>query len=224
MKLKVLGSGSSGNCYILENNTEALIIEAGLPFKEVKRALDFNVMKIVGVAISHSHGDHSKYGSKYETEGIPVFRPYEAKMESQVCKYGNFEIRAFDLVHDVPCYGFYIVHPTIGSLIYISDTEYVKWTFEKVNHILVEANYCKELIDCGSAKYKHQITGHMEIETSCEFIKKNKSSALRNVILLHLSNDSADAEDFKARAEKVADCPVCVAKKGLEIDLRHVLF
>lgn len=46
MRLKVLGSGSSGNCYILENENEALIIEAGLPFMEVKKALDFNVMKL----------------------------------------------------------------------------------------------------------------------------------------------------------------------------------
>ena len=58
MKLKVLGSSSSGNCYILESDTEALIIEAGLPFMEVKKALNFNVRKIVGVVVSHSHGDH----------------------------------------------------------------------------------------------------------------------------------------------------------------------
>lgn len=49
MRLKVLGSGSSGNCYMLENDKEALIIEAGLPFMEVKKALDFNVMKIKAV-------------------------------------------------------------------------------------------------------------------------------------------------------------------------------
>ena len=47
MKLKVLGSSSAGNCYILESDTEALIIEAGLPFMEVKKALNFNVRKIV---------------------------------------------------------------------------------------------------------------------------------------------------------------------------------
>ena len=41
MVLKVLGSGSSGNCYILESDTEALIIEAGVPFLDVKKALDF---------------------------------------------------------------------------------------------------------------------------------------------------------------------------------------
>lgn len=53
MKLKIIGSGSSGNCYILESDTEALIIEAGLPFLEVKKALNFNVRKIVGVVASH---------------------------------------------------------------------------------------------------------------------------------------------------------------------------
>ena len=35
MKLKVLGSGSSGNCYILESDTEALI-EVGFPFRDWK--------------------------------------------------------------------------------------------------------------------------------------------------------------------------------------------
>ena len=81
MKLKVLGSGSSGNCYILESDTEALIIEAGVRFKDVKVALDFNVSKIMGVVISHSHGDHAKYVSEYEKAGISVFKPYESEME-----------------------------------------------------------------------------------------------------------------------------------------------
>jgi len=36
MKLKVLGSGSSGNCYLLENESEALMLECGLPFKGAK--------------------------------------------------------------------------------------------------------------------------------------------------------------------------------------------
>ena len=49
MKLKCLGSGSSGNCYILENDSEALIIEAGIPFMTVKKALDFNINKIVAL-------------------------------------------------------------------------------------------------------------------------------------------------------------------------------
>jgi hypothetical protein len=38
MVLKVLGSSSKGNCYILENSQEALIIEAGISFSKVRSA------------------------------------------------------------------------------------------------------------------------------------------------------------------------------------------
>ena len=42
MELTVLASSSSGNGYILHNDNEALIIEAGVRFKEAQKALDFN--------------------------------------------------------------------------------------------------------------------------------------------------------------------------------------
>lgn len=61
MKLIVLGSSSSGNCYILDNGKEALIIEAGIRFQEVKKALDFNLRKVVGCVVTHAHNDHAKY-------------------------------------------------------------------------------------------------------------------------------------------------------------------
>lgn len=37
MKLVVLGSSSSGNCYVLDAGDEALILEAGIRLNEVKR-------------------------------------------------------------------------------------------------------------------------------------------------------------------------------------------
>lgn len=224
MKLKVLGSGSSGNCYILENDTEALIIEAGLPFKEVKKALDFNIRKIVGVVVSHCHLDHSKAVTEYDKAGIPVFKPYESETERQVRTYGGFVIKSFPLVHDVPCCGFYLFHEDIGSLVYASDTEYIKYRFKGLNHILVEANYSKELVSDIPEKRRHVLTGHMEIETTCEFLKANNNLGMRNVVLLHLSSESSDPEDFKAKAEKVVDCPVYVAQRGLEISLDLVSF
>lgn len=64
----------------------------------------------------------------------------------------------------------------------------------------------------------------MEIETTCKFLEKNSSPELRNVILLHLSGESADSMDFKVKAEKVAKCPVYVAQKGIEIDLKLLPF
>lgn len=55
MQLVVLGSSSKGNCYLLQNENDCLIIEAGVRFKEVKEVLDFNISKIRGVLISHEH-------------------------------------------------------------------------------------------------------------------------------------------------------------------------
>ena len=57
MMLKCLGSSSAGNTYILENQNEALILEAGIKPVYVKKALDYNVSKIVGVTVSHMHFD-----------------------------------------------------------------------------------------------------------------------------------------------------------------------
>lgn len=56
MQLTCLGSGSDGNCYLLESKDEILVIECGCSLKEVKKALNFDLSKIVGCFISHVHG------------------------------------------------------------------------------------------------------------------------------------------------------------------------
>jgi len=55
MKLHILGSSSKGNCYVLQNKKEALIIEAGINLAEVKKVLNFDISKIGGCVVSHSH-------------------------------------------------------------------------------------------------------------------------------------------------------------------------
>lgn len=221
MKLKVLGSSSSGNCYILESDTEALIIESGLPFMEVKKALNFNVRKIVGVVVSHSHGDHAKYVTEYKKAGINIFQLFETEGSNQLRKFGNYIIKAFPLVHDVPCHGFYIFHDNIGSLVYATDTEYIKYRFKNLNHILVEANHSYDLIDNEAVNREHVLRGHMSLQTALDFISTNDNPALRNVVLLHLSDKNSDSEQFLQKTKETvkygADC--YIAEKGLEVDL-----
>jgi len=55
MKLKVLASSSSGNAYLLQSPTQTLIIEAGIPYKQILEGLDFNLKGVVGCLISHQH-------------------------------------------------------------------------------------------------------------------------------------------------------------------------
>lgn len=218
MLLKMIASGSRGNSYALIGDNEILLIEAGVSLLEVKKNIDFQISKVVGCLISHEHGDHAKYVADYEKAGIRLFKPYEGK---KAANYGSFIVKTFDLVHDVPCYGFYIWNLEIGSLIYATDTEYIKWRFHEVNHILIEANHSSELLDRDSAKYEHQIRGHMSIETCKSFILENKSPVLRNVCLCHLSAENGDTERFKQVIRNVVepDVNVTVAEKGLEVNL-----
>ena len=56
MKLKCLGSSSAGNCYTLTSNSgETLILDCGIPIKEIKKGLDWHIRGIKGMIISHAH-------------------------------------------------------------------------------------------------------------------------------------------------------------------------
>lgn len=234
MKLKCLGSGSSGNCYLLSTETETLILDCGIPIIEIKKGLNFDLSKVVGCVVTHSHKDHSLSAKDFENMGIPVFKPYENKEPINLNGW-NGTIQAFDLTDkdgkfmhtnadgsECPCYGFLITHHELGRMLYITDTELVKWRFKDINHILISCNYQKKYIDDENlAKRNHVFRGHMELETVKEFIKANNSDSLQSIILCHLSNDNANPEECKAEVEKVAKCPVYVARKGLEIELRE---
>ena len=59
----------------------------------------------------------------------------------------------------------------------------------------------------------------MELETCKEFIKKNNSPLLKNVVLLHLSDGNSDANFFKGEVQKIVadDVNVFIADKGLDV-------
>lgn len=235
MFIRCIGSGSSGNSYALyDDNNKILLLDLGVSAKEIKRAIDFRISDMVGAVVSHGHSDHSKSVEDFEKMGIPVFAPYKS-LESMDFDDWQGTIQAIDLTDlngrwmhtnadgsECPCYGFLITHPDMERLLYITDTELVKWRFKDINHILISCNYQSKYIDCDEAKRNHVLRGHMELETVKEFIKANNSNALRNVILCHLSRDNANADEMVAEVQKVVpQANVCVAERGLEVDLRQ---
>lgn len=226
MNLKVLASGSSGNCYLLSHDTETLIIEAGIPYKRILKGLDFNLMDVAGVVISHSHSDHSKSAEEFKVAGIPVFDSYDSEVEKQVRTYGKFVIHSFKLEHDVPCMGFYILHPDMGSLVYLTDTEYCKYRFPNVNHILIEANYDARLIPEDHPARVHILKGHMELQTTKGFVQASKSSELRNIILCHMSEDNMDETVMLQEVSEVVGkrAKISVAHSGLSVELSKYPF
>jgi len=243
MKLICLGSSSSGNCYLLENETECLILECGLPFKEVKKALDFNVSKLVGVVASHSHKDHFGYAAEYLKSGIPVYASEEThkslsrEYDGQVIirngywyQIGGFKISPFECFHDVECLGFLIEHQEMGKLLFAIDTAFVRSNFKKlgVNHIMCEANYSEAIVEdllsrglIDQARVNRTFKTHMSIETCKEFVRANKTASLDSVMLLHLSNGNSNAEQFREEIQSIVgkDVRVAIADKGVEVKL-----
>ena len=240
MKLICLGSSSSGNCYILDDGKEILVIEAGLPFAEVKEAIDYEVSRIVGVLSSHEHGDHRKYLHEYHEAGLRV-------IEGNVLHYCNlyigderatyelksFTVNTFECIHDVPCFGYVIDHPDMGRLVFVTDTEYVKYVFPGVNHIMVETNYAQDILDenVNSGEIPKVLRdrimkSHMSFDTARKMVEANKSSTLMNVIMCHLSRRNSDHKRFMADMQETAGrfCNVHVAKRGMEFDLSKFPF
>ena len=165
--------------------------------------------------------------------GIHVFAPYRDDIGAKF--KGRWKIRAFDLTDlngkwmhtngdgsECPCYGFWIQHPEIGTMIYATDTELIKWRFKNVNHILLGVNYDQELLSGDDEKKNHVVRGHMSIDTSCDFVKANASDQLQNVIMCHLSKGNADSDKFIEKMKKaVPNVDVCVAEPGMELELRN---
>ena len=75
MKLKVIGSSSKGNGYALIADDEILLIEAGCKLIEVKKAIDWQIGKVVGCLVSHRHGDHAAHIKEYMKNCLSSRRP-----------------------------------------------------------------------------------------------------------------------------------------------------
>ena len=51
--IKVIGSSSKGNSYVITSNGHHLIVELGCAFKEVLTAIDWRVENVAGCLVSH---------------------------------------------------------------------------------------------------------------------------------------------------------------------------
>ena len=164
--------------------------------------------------------------------GIPAFAPYRG---DRIARFrGRWKIKAFDLTDlngkwmhtngdgsECPWYGFWIQHPEMGRLLYLTDTEVCKWRFKNVNHILLGVNYDPELLSGDDAKKNHVVRGHMSIDTACDFVKVNASEQLQNIIMCHLSSENADKNLFIKKMKEVArNANVDVVEPNKEWDLR----
>ncbi len=241
MDLKIIGSSSLGNSYLLENDNEALMIECGVNFQRVKETLNFNTSKVVGCIMTHEHMDHAKAYKKVMESGIDLYATkgtfealsiegHRAKVIPQkgVFMVGNFKVMSFDVMHDVeePC-GFIISHPDCGKVLFLTDTLYSPYTFTGLNNIIIEANYCKQTLDRGKINTflrNRILKSHMSLDTCKKFLRANDLSQVNNIVLIHLSDRNSDEKRFKKEVEELTGKTVTVASPKVEIDFNKTPF
>lgn len=238
MKLTVLGSSSKGNCYILEGKSETLLIEAGIRISEVKQALDFDLKKVIGCFVTHKHNDHSGYIKDYLAAGIQVMA-LESVFKSKNLGLlggksiepgrgyiiGNFRVYAFEVSHGVPCLGFVIDHQECGRILFLTDTMNCKYTFTELTQVMIECNYCDEVLDSNIIEGKipafmrqRLLSTHMELQTTKKVLSNQDLSQVRNIVLLHLSDGNSDEQRFVREINESTHKTVTAANKGVRLN------
>jgi len=244
MELIVIGSSSTGNCYLIHNGRESLIIEAGVRLKQIKEALNFKLSGIAGCVVSHRHGDHCKYLKEYAMAGIQILTSEDVlKSQPELIastmgrvlqpmkgyKAGNFKIIPFSVSHDVPCYGYLLSHPETGNILFATDTFMLEYTFKDLNHILIEANYFDDGLEDNiisgrvhPSQRPRLLQTHMELQTCKDILLANDLNNVISIVLLHLSNDNSNEETFVREVQNITGKQVYAAKRGLTINMNKL--
>lgn len=221
MDINILGSGSSGNAYILKDGDRKIIIDPGLPIKEIRRKTPFNLATLDACLISHEHGDHTKsiyhiaklgincIGSPGTLSNFEKLNGTRVAVPPLSCHEENgWKIKPFQTEHDsVEPTGFMILSPSGKKIVYATDTYFLRYRFTGVNYYLIECNYKEEWLHENedlTEELKARIRwSHFEIENVKDFFKAQDLSRTEKIFLIHLSDQNAEPEHFKKEIEEL---------------------
>lgn len=219
ISIECFGSSSLGNCYRLKSsvNGDEILVDIGLPFKDIQRACRYNFVHLNGILITHQHGDHSRSVSNWLQLGHKVYmtkdtaqavhaldaRTWIEIIPKKTFKVGIFTVLPFELEHDVPNVGFLITDGE-EKLLYITDTYYCRYTFKDVDHILVECNHSYEILknrvyddELSKQRMERLVKSHFALENVIKFLQSMDLSKCKDIHLIHLSNENSNEAEFK---------------------------
>jgi len=208
MQLKILGTGSSGNCFLINDD---LMIDAGLPYLKIKD----KVKDIKYVLLTHIHGDHFNKSTirKLVVEINPIFICGEwlhdellniVKPENiLVYEFGrvfqilDYKIAMVEAYHDVLNCGWRIMDKKGHKHLHITDTNTLDGIEDKnydsasieCNH---EINKAMELIDEAkeNSEFSHltnAIRNHLSVDKTIRFCKENH---IKKLYPVHIGNST----------------------------------
>lgn len=237
MRVTVVGSGSSGNGYLIESNDEILVLELGCDLHSYLEALDYDkgMAKVCGCLVSHRHSDHlqARTAGALARMGVDVCGPAETVM---VCPFikevklktmnhiGSFKVQAFQVEHAAQCYGYLIDCPDGCRVLFATDCRDVPLTFKNVTFYMIEANNDEDVIvenmmeDRGSSFSRYD--DHLSLQKAERFLYRNFSASARGILLIHLSITNSDEKMFVDTIKNsLGFNDVWAAKKGDRYDI-----
>ncbi len=214
MELSVLGSGSSGNSFFIQNNENAILVDAGLSAKQITSRLEKikrSPEMIKGIFITHEHADHIRGADVLARHlNIPIFATKRTIQNSFLCentdlinpiknnellKLAGMEIGAFSKSHKAADpISFSIRNGKTISI--ITDAGFacdnIISAVQDSDFLCFESNHDEKMLIEGPYPYflKQWIksdTGHLSNRQSALCVLEHANSKLNHVILSHLS-------------------------------------
>ena len=227
-----LASGSRGNCCRITDGRTPLLLECGIPFREIQKGLHFRVSEVAVCLVSHEHQDHSKAVRDVMKAGIDCYMSagtaealgisghrlhiIQARQQFQL---GSWAVLPFETQHDAAePLGFLLANRAGDKLLYATDTYYVRYKFRGLTHIMLECNYAADIlarnVEAGlvpPALKRRILRSHFSLEHVKEFFRANDISRVQEIWLLHLSDQNSDANRFKCEIQELTGKPVYIA-------------
>lgn len=242
MRVKVLGSSSKGNCYLLESAAGKLLLECGIKFKDIQEGVGYKFTDILGCLLTHEHNDHKKSYKELLDKGVKIFTSQGTKMSLDVkydftvqvvkaneqFKIGDFIILPFETNHDVIEPLGYLIYDTISKekLLFATDTYYLKNRFKDVNYYLIECNYSLQTLKQNTyygkldkSRYIRTLKSHMSLETLIDFFRVADLKSTQEIVLVHLSDQNSDAKMMQETIEKITHVKTSIADTGQVYEL-----
>lgn len=240
-----LASSSAGNAYIVRAGGAApLLIDCGVRFPIIQKALDFKVTGLAGCLVSHGHGDHCLavpsllaagvdiYASEGTWRSLPGVMGHHRAHTLPSCMgeftVGDWTVIAFPVRHDADgTLGFAVRHSG-EQLVYLTDTAFSDYQFPNTKYWAIEANWGEGELRANSrsgrihgSRVQRVASNHMSIERVERLLSANDLSQCEAIYLLHLSDENSDAASFKDRIQRLTGIPTYIADKTSDIQLRN---
>lgn len=206
MKYTLLASGSKGNSCLIETKNNKLLIDCGTTKKYLLASLekiDVRLDEIDALLVTHDHVDHTRQINTFKNH--QVFTPTELQVEHQLVnpyesfEFKDFEITAVQTSHDAELSVGYVIKTNGQTLVYITDTGYIRKTdykfIEGADYYVLESNHDPDMLMKTRRPYsvKRRIlsdTGHLSNDQAGRILSDITGSRTKEVVLAHMSEEA----------------------------------